>query len=357
MNPEKTSIRIKDIARMAGVSEGTVDRVLHNRGDVSTRSLEAVNKVLKEINYTPNILARSLASKKIFRFVYLIPQNQRGEYWSAVEKGFEKAMPEFAGYNVTFDRLYFNQFDVKSFNDASDKILNNPPEGVIIPPIFKNETLELTEKLARLSIPFSLIDSQIEEARFLTYYGQNSELSGYIAAKFLTENLDSNDAVLVIRTKRKGSVSNQTKSRYVGFIKYLNENDLNEKIQIIEAELLDDDETVNKSLIEKLFNDNKNIKAAITFNSKVFRLAAKFEELGINNVRLIGYDLLDENVNYLKKGVIRLLIAQHPEKQSYLSARDMCRKLIFGQDVNRINYMPIDLLIKENIDAYIQFSE
>ena len=51
--PDK--IRIKDIARLANVSTGTVDRVLHNRGEVSAKSREKVEKVLKEINYQPNI--------------------------------------------------------------------------------------------------------------------------------------------------------------------------------------------------------------------------------------------------------------------------------------------------------------
>jgi hypothetical protein len=40
-----------------------------------------------------------------------------------------------------------------------------------------------------------------------------------------------------------------------------------------------------------------------------------------------------------------------------MSAKDMCKKLIFNQDVAKINYMPIDILIKENIDAYIHFLE
>ena len=59
MKEIKSKIRIKDIAVLAGVSEGTVDRVLHQRGDVSAKSLEAVNKVLEEIKYTPNLMARS----------------------------------------------------------------------------------------------------------------------------------------------------------------------------------------------------------------------------------------------------------------------------------------------------------
>ncbi len=354
---ENKNIRIKDIARMAGVSEGTVDRVLHKRGDVSIKSLEAVTKVLDEFNYTPNILARSLASKKIFRFIYLIPQNQPGDYWSTVEKGFEMAMPEFAGYNVLFEKACFDQFDVNSFNDVAAKLLQNLPDAVFIAPIFKDETLLLTNQLSEFGVQFSFIDSMIEEAEFLTYYGQNSTLSGYIAARFLVEHLNPNDSILVIRTKRKGSVSNQTKNRYQGFMNYLKENEFDSNFKIIEAELLDDNEASNKELLRNLFNQNPNLRAAITFNSKVFRLAKKFEALEINNVRLIGYDLLDENIAYLKKGVISLLLAQRPEKQSYLSAKDMCKKLIFNQEVNKINYMPIDILIKENIEAFMHFFE
>ncbi len=357
MKNDNSNLRIKDIARMAGVSEGTVDRVLHKRGDVSIKSLEAVTKVLDEFNYTPNILARSLASKKIFRFIYLIPQNQPGDYWSTVEKGFEMAMPEFSGYNVSFEKACFDQFDVNSFNDVAAKLLQNLPDAVFIAPIFKDETLLLTNQLSEFGVQFSFIDSMIEEADFLTYYGQNSTLSGYIAAKFLVEQLNTNDSILVIRTKRKGSVSNQTRNRYNGFMNYLKENELVSKLQLIEAELLDDNEASNKELLRNLFNQNPNLRAAITFNSKVFRLAKKFEALEINNVRLIGYDLLDENIAYLKKGVISLLLAQRPEKQSYLSAKDMCKKLIFNQEVNKINYMPIDILIKENIEAFMHFSE
>ena len=46
-------IRIKDIAERAGVSVGTVDRVLHKRPNVSESALKRVEKVLKEMNYQP----------------------------------------------------------------------------------------------------------------------------------------------------------------------------------------------------------------------------------------------------------------------------------------------------------------
>ncbi len=113
MEETNQKIRIKDIAVLAGVSEGTVDRVLHNRGDVSVKSREAVTKVLEEMNYSPNLFARSLASKKQYRFVCLFPEFQSGNYWEEIDKGFDMAGLDFIHHNVRIEKLYFNQYDNK----------------------------------------------------------------------------------------------------------------------------------------------------------------------------------------------------------------------------------------------------
>jgi len=67
------NIRIKDIATLAGVSTGTVDRVLHKRGRVSKAAEEKVRKILDEIDYKPNPIARSLGSNKKYKIIALIP--------------------------------------------------------------------------------------------------------------------------------------------------------------------------------------------------------------------------------------------------------------------------------------------
>lgn len=357
MSEQNQKIRIKDIAILAGVSEGTVDRVLHKRGDVSVKSLEAVNKVLEELNYSPNLLARSLASKKHYRFVCLFPLFQQGEYWESVDKGFDLAAQEFIHYNITIEKLNFNQYDPQSFVEVSNKILQNVADAVFIAPVFGRESLEFTNELSNRNIPFSFIDSMIENADFITYYGQDSIKSGYIAAKLLLALLPEGAQVLVIRTKRKGSFSNQTLSRSKGFKQYMKEKELEDKIEIINIEFNDNDSLGNQELLKQVFDSNTNIKAAITFNAKVYRLAMYLDLLNKTNIQLIGYDLLDENVNYLKQGIINFLIAQRPDKQAYYSVRDMCKELIFHQEIKKINYVPIDILLKDNIEDYMNFSE
>ncbi len=61
--------------------------------------------------------------------------------------------------------------------------------------------------------------------------------------------------------------------------------------------------------------------------------------------------------NSYQQDVVSFLIAQSPGKQAYYTVRDLCNKLILKQDVNQLNFVPIDILMKENINDYINFRE
>ena len=267
MQETNQKIRIKDIAVLAGVSEGTVDRVLHNRGDVSIKSQEAVTRVLEEMNYSPNLFARSLASKKHYRFVCLFPAHQAGNYWEEIERGFDTAAIDFLHHNVQIEKQYFNQYDTRSYIEVWNAILLNEPDAVFIAPIFRDETLVFTNELSTRHIPFSFIDSLIEEAGFVTYYGQNSFKSGYIAAKLLLSSMTEGTQIIIGRTQRKGSVSNQTVIRHKGFMEYIRENNLDGHLEIINVEFNNEDEEANREILRDVFSTHSNIKAAITFNS------------------------------------------------------------------------------------------
>jgi len=351
-------IRIKDIARLAGVSEGTVDRVIHHRGEVSAKSVEIVNEVLKELNYSPNLFARSLASKKHYRVVCIIPNYQAGDYWEVVDNSFDLAAQQFADHNLFIEKKYFDQMDTLSFVETVETVFSEPPDAIILSPSFRAETLSFISKLSARQIPFSFINSMIEDTDFLTYYGQNLFQSGYVMAKLLLENLQGNASVLVVHTQSKqGVIANPTTNRHAGFIHYIEDQGLKDKLELIDVTLSSDGEAMNLLLLKKIFLKYDSIKAAVVFNSKVYRLAMLLETLKQTEIRLFGYDLLEKNIAYLKKDVISHLIAQRPEKQVYCSVRDICNKLIFKQEVTKINYMPIDIVVKENIDYYINFRE
>lgn len=69
---------------------------------------------------------------------------------------------------------------------------------------------------------------------------------------------------------------------------------------------------------------------------------------------MMGYDMLDPNVNFLKQGIIRFLIAQHPWQQGYGCVDALFHHIVLKKEIKRTNFMPIELLTAENCDYYLK---
>lgn len=344
--------RIKDIAKLSGVSTGTVDRILHKRGRVSSEAQAKVEKVLKEINYQPNLIARSLALKKNYKIITVTPLFEAGEYWAKFSEGIDKAQQELFSYNIVVEPFYFNQYDKSSFDTLIPQIEKSECQGVVIATLFRESVIDLTARLDQLEIPYVLVDAYIENTNCITYYGTHSYDSGYIAGRLLMEQISKADDMVVFRFIRKGDqCSTQVAKREEGFRAYLTEHAYQGMIHTVH--IYGEKEGDNKELLATFFNKNQKIRAGIIFNSRACLLGEYLEELAlINDFKLIGYDVLDANIKYLKNGLITHLIAQRPEVQGVNSLKALFRYLILDMMDEPINYMPIDILIKENITYY-----
>ena len=347
---QNKNIKISDIARLANVSAGTVDRVLHNRGNVSAKKKEQIEKVLAEINYKPNLLARSLASKKIFKFYALIPEFQPGEYWESVSKGMIKAQEELNAFNIILNIKYFNQYDKSSFQNNMNEILNDEFNGIVIATLFEDLTIELSKKLDLKSIPYVYIDSDIPNQNNLAYYGVNSYESGRIAAIMALHGSEKKENISTILFKTKtGLLSVQNNYREKGFKDVLTEKGYNGELHPL---LFDYDSPSNnqKKLIELI--KEKEIDHIIVFNSRIHDVIDMIPDSLKNDIHFIGYDLTENNRKQLEEGNIDFLLGQREDMQGYNAIKALGDHLIFGNKIVKINYMPIDILIKENVAFY-----
>ena len=98
-------IRIKDVAELAGVSVGTVDRVIHNRPNVSKTAREKVEKALKEMDYHPNMYASALAYNKKYNFDFIIPKHESEAYWEEIEEGAMSACEHRRDFNINMKMM------------------------------------------------------------------------------------------------------------------------------------------------------------------------------------------------------------------------------------------------------------
>lgn len=91
-------MRIDEIARKAHVSRSTVSRVLNGNPNVRSNTREAVERVIREMNYVPNAAARSLASRRA-GVVGVVLQNVMQPYWAGMFAGIESELVQ-RGYGV-----------------------------------------------------------------------------------------------------------------------------------------------------------------------------------------------------------------------------------------------------------------
>ncbi len=211
------NIRIRDIAEMAGVSVGTVDRVLHNRPNVSPSAMAKVQAVLKQIDYKPNKYARARANIKKYIDYCIIPILESETYWEEIEEGARAASIFRREFHVHVKILHYTRFDADDFNRVCQECLAAEPQGVVLVPSLKNETSRFADALHQQDIPMILLDSYVPELKPLSFYGQDSYCSGYFAAKILMLVAAQERGVMLMRRTNNGEVvSVQQKNRENG---------------------------------------------------------------------------------------------------------------------------------------------
>jgi hypothetical protein len=263
---ENKSIRIKDIARLAGVSVGTVDRVLHQRGKVSGKSYQKVQAVLQQIDYKPNLIARSLGLNKTFRVAAILPDPKLDPFWAQSYGGIRQSREEWQQQGLVISPHFYDLHNSESFTDVG------MPNSV-----------HLMEK----------------ERGFREYLSSSTD------KKFKTVTLH------------------------------------------LEAP---DKPSFRSDLLALL--GNENLKGIFISTSKTYEVVEVMKEIGKKGITIVGYDLLEQNLSYLKHGYIHFLINQNPSKQASSAIRSLVEYLVFKTTPPSKTLLPLEIITKENMDTY-----
>lgn len=348
---EKVKYRISDIAAIAGVSSGTVDRILHNRGGVSPESRKKVEDVLQQINYVCKIHSITPKNERQIRLLVIFPQHAPGEYWEQIETGIEKALSHFANTKLKIRYLYYDQFDVFSCQKVFKEALALRKDAVIIGPAFYDETVLFANQLYMKDIPYVFVDTPVNNTEPLATFALHAFQAGRTQAKLLTSIMEPNKEIALFQAKRIGDeTSIQSVVCQHGFFSYLKENSLN--INIVYVQYNRTDAKQNEEMLTDFFRTHPNIGGAVVFNTCAYIISDFMKRNNIKNVKLIGFDINTRNVNALKEGYISHLIAERPEYQGYMAIKAILEYLIYNKKPEVYNYTPIDIIINETVDFY-----
>jgi len=348
-------IRIKDIAAQTGVSIGTVDRVLHNRGNVAPEVRERILQVMQEMGYEPNIMARSLANnRRPLRIAAILPDFKTDPYWMQPKQGAEHAAEAVKHYGATVEFYFFPMFDPAAYLEIVKRALETRPDAVLFAPLFLRESEFLIAETTRLGIPKVMINTNIEGADALCYIGQDSYQSGVLAGRLLDFGLDDGDGAMVLNLDKGVSNAQHLLDKERGFQDFFNGVE-HKSIEICSAVFEDFDNPEKlRHWVYQEFEKHPRLNGFFVTNSRAYKLAQALDADTLKRVKIVGFDLIESNLALLNENKISFLINQNAWHQGYLGIMSIVNHLILKKEIDKNQHLPLDIVVKENAEYYLK---
>ncbi|MBR6252199.1 MAG: LacI family DNA-binding transcriptional regulator [Bacteroidales bacterium] len=349
----KSHITIKDIANEAGVSIGTVDRVLHNRGEVAEATRKKIETIAAQYNYKPNLMARALTTNRTFHIGILIPQaSTSNNYWWSHYEGIRQKALELEAYAV---KVSFFRFDINSaadFERASRELIDAKVNGAVVAPLFRVESEKLSAALDEHNIPYLFIDTDLSNTNAIGFVGEDAYQSGRVAASVIDFGLPTTSDILMVNLAKDFDNAQHITSRNQGFLSYFMDLGRNNGMRMA----IDIPQATTEAVCERLktvFDNNKNIGAIWVSGVHTYLVAQFLERTARRNIILVGHEVYEQNVNYLQRNYIQFLIAQQPKDQGIKALNSMFAYLTDGKQPIKQEYQKVEIVNSENVRFYI----
>ncbi len=352
-------VRIKDIAQRAGVSVGTVDRVLHDRGQVSKVKEERIKQAIKELNYQPNLAARILATGVSYRIATITPSSEEDAFWKAQLEGMERATNYIKDFGFEVDNYEFNDQIKGSLLALKSDIFLGNYDALVIAPTMKDEGSEFLDICDLHQIPYVQINSFLERGSQYAsgYVGQDSFQSGTLAAKLLDLSTHRSATFAILHMEKDVATGEHMVKKEKGFNHYFTDyNELNHNVVTQWIPQFNNKEEVLLS-ISDLLNRHKNLLGVFVTTSRCHHVVKALLKLKRADITIVGYDLIRENIEALHSYKRLFLINQNPSLQGYYGLRNFFDRFIKKKTFIKERYLPLDVVTLENIRNYIHVVE
>lgn len=339
---------IKEIAQLAGVSRGTVDRVLNNRGSVNAETARKVRQIAEAVNYTPNLAGKTLAArKKQLKFGYILfSSTSSNPFFLDVVRGIESRAAELEEYGATVAIRYAEIDNPDLQIQLIDELLALDIDGLVITPINHPTVVDRIKALTAQGFPVVTANSDLPDSGRLAYVGSDYFRSGQTAAGIMNLICGGNANVGIIigspwvlcHSERVEGFKQRIAEAYLG-------------IRIVGTEINNDDDLDSFSVTSRLLAGHPEIDALFLAAAGVVGACRAVEDAGrLGDIKVVSYDTPSTTCDLVRRGAIAATIAQQPFTQGSLPLGillDYC-----GMDIRPdrdLNYTKIEIRIKENL--------
>lgn len=338
-----------EIAKMLGISRGTVSRVLNNHPNVKEKTRQRVLDALAEYNYCPNEVARSLVMKQDFKIAVIVFSEPKF-FWEQVQYGVFSAQSELKSYGVTVD--YFVT-DILIPDEQLRLIRELPQKGyqaLAVAPNIPQLLVDEIDQLSNSGFPIILFNVDIPAVNRLCYIGCDYLQAGILGAELMSKSIKGSGKIAILTLKDQVVPIEQ---RITGF---------RNKISSFHNLSISHISRFNRKG-DGVYEEVCSIIQNIPDLSGIFVSFGVLEQtaLAIRNCQktgqivLIGYDLSEKIYKLLQEGNITTVICNEPFRQGYLAVKLLYNYLSKGiRPPQSSIYCKLETIFASNARYYLE---
>jgi len=339
---------IKEIAELAGVSRGTVDRVLNNRGAVNPDKKKKVLEIARALNYTPNLAGKTLAvRKKQLKFGYILfSSTSSNPFFLDVVNGIESRAAELSEYGVSVDIRYAVIGDASLEVKLINELIESGVAGLVITPINHPIVIERVRELSASGFPVVTANSDIPGSGRIAYVGSDYFKSGETAAGIMNMicagsakvGIVMGSPLVLCHSERVAGFTKRIKEEYTG-------------IEIVDTEINHDDDIKSFVVTKRLLEEHSEITALFLVAAGVIGACRAVNELGLEGkLKVVSYDTTIASSELIKSGAIAVAITQEPFVQGAKPLDILLNYVGMGvKPEQELFYTALGIKIKENL--------
>ena len=336
------AVTLQQIAEAAGVSRGTVDRALNNRGRIRPEIEEKIKNIAQEMGYQPSRAGRALAMASRKVRIGVILQCAEMPFMQQIRKGVMKGREEVESFGGTVRIYEIEGTDPAKVMNAMEELREAGFYGIALTP---SEDQLLKSRIDQYSgeygIPVVTFCSDLKDTKRICFAGQDNYRSGCTAAGLMAEMTGDRGKIVIISGQASNPVLND---RQKGF-----ENEIKEsfpKLQIVDIRYSYDDDWVASKIMEELLELYPDLTGVYIAGHGVKGVCSTLKKQGKDrSLHVIANDFTEENLECLKEGSVNFLIGQDAMLQGHLPVKILFQ-LLFDNEQPRKEVQYTDIVIR-----------
>ena len=337
-------VTIKQIAELCGVSRGTVDRVLNNRGNVKPEKRQLILSTARQLNYQPNPAGKALAARKKKHIVGVLIASDGVPFFEDVLLPMRKAALKYENYGLKVIWRSMRGFNVDEQCSIIDELAQKV-NALIINPVNDQRIIRRLDQLVADGVFVVTINNDVDNCRRHCYVGSDYLQGGRTAGALLKMIAPPGIHAGVLM----GSKSMQGhRERLKGFLEVLEKTD---GFQLMGVRENNDDDIISYEETRQLLSEHPETNALFVISSGAYGAARAVVAQNRRDVIMVVFNTIPSTVRMMHSRLIQAAIYQHPRQQGRRAMQVVFEYLVNGIKPEREKYiMRNEIRILENVD-------